>query len=372
MEVEKITIAVGFGTNRGQAREINEDSFCVFTPCPGSEETSEFAAVLGVADGMGGHEAGDLASSLVVEKLNAAFVQGRYKDKYGILSDFTLVLKNVVRDINQELYVLSKKDKSPGQMGSTLTFGIIKDRTLLIAHVGDSRCYALAEGKIEQVTKDHSWVAERVRFGILSKEEAAGHPQENVVTQAMGIDPNIEPQVIAREVKSDEQYVFCTDGLTRHVSEQEILEAISNNSHPQRACDYLIELANQRGGEDNITIVLGYIGNPLKKTREEEAVKTEKTVQKEFFLAKARKMLLPGILGILLLAGSFFLGSVYQKFRLAKKVDELLGQGQKYCEAGELDKAALLVQSILKIDRGNKAARELMDKIINIQERRQK
>ncbi len=371
MEIEKITVAVGFGTSRGQIREINEDSFCVFTPYPGSEDTSEFAAVLGVADGMGGHKAGDLASSFVVDKLNAAFVQGRYKDKYGLLSDLTLVLKNVVRDINQELYLLSKKDKSLGQMGSTLTFGIIKDRALWIAHVGDSRCYALAEGKIEQLTKDHSWVAEQVRFGVLSREEAVGHPQDNVVTQAMGIDPNIEPQVVAREVKSGEQYVFCTDGLTRHVSEKEILEAISGNSHPQRACDHLIELANQRGGEDNITVVLGYTGNPLKKTREEEAVKTEKTVEKGIFLAKARKMLWPVILSALLLAGSFFLGSVYQEFRLAKKVDELLVQGERYCEAGELDKAALLVQSILKIDRGNKAARELMDKIIKKEERRE-
>ena len=371
MEAEKITVAVGFGTSTGQAREINEDSFCVFTPYPGSEDTSEFAAVLGVADGMGGHKAGDLASSFVVEKLNAAFVQGRYKDKYGLLSDLALVLKNVLRDINQELYLLSKKDKSPGQMGSTLTFGVVKNRTLWIAHVGDSRCYALAGGKIEQLTKDHSWVAEQVRHGVLSKEEAVGHPQNNVITQAMGIDPNIEPQIVGREVKSGEQYVFCTDGLTRHVSEKEILKAINDNPHPQRACDYLIELANQRGGEDNITIVLGYIGNPLKITREEEAVKTEKTMEKESFPARARKMLWPGILGLLLLAGSFFLGSVYHQFRLAKKVDELLVQGQNYCEAGELDKAALLVQSILKIDRRNKAARELMDKIINMKERRQ-
>jgi len=370
MEAEKITVAVGFGTSIGQTREINEDSFCVFTPYPGSEDTAEFTAVLGVADGMGGHKAGDLASSFVVEKLNAAFVQGRYKDKYGMLSDLTLVLKNVVRDINQELYLLSKKDKSPGEMGSTLTFGVIKDRAICVAHVGDSRCYALAGGKIEQLTKDHSWVAEQVRYGVLSKEEATGHPRDNVITQAMGIDPNIEPQVVVREVRGGEQYIFCTDGLTRHVSDREILEAVSSNSHPQRACDYLLELANQRGGEDNITIVLGYIGNPLKKTREEEAVKTEKTVETKSFQAKARKMLWPGILGLLLFAGSFFLGSVYQQFRLAKKVQGLLMQGQEYFEAGELDKAALLAQSVLKMDKGNNAALELMDKITKMEERR--
>lgn len=313
MEGETICVALGFGTSRGRVREINEDSFCVFTPYPGSEYTSEFTAVLGVADGMGGHQAGDAASSSVVEKINTAFVRGRYREKYGMLPDLALILKNVIRDINQELFLLSRKGKSPCQMGSTLTLGVVKGQTLWVAHVGDSRCYVLAEGKIEQLTKDHSWVAEQVRHGVLSKEEAIGHPQDNVITQAIGIDPNIEPQILTREVKEGERYLFCTDGLTRHVSEKEILETMSSHDHPQRACDHLLELANQKGGEDNITAVLAYIGAPEEKKKEKETVETGKKIEKIPSRAKANKIFLADSL-----RSGFAWSRIFWRYRLSK------------------------------------------------------
>ncbi len=370
MEEEKLSVALGFGTSIGRVREVNEDSFCVFTPYPGSEDTSEFLAVLGVADGMGGHKAGDVASSFLVQRLNAAFVEGKYKERYGHLTDLGLILKNLIRDLNQELFLLSKKDKIPGQMGSTLTFGLIKNNQIWIAHVGDSRCYVICGGKIEQLTKDHSWVAEQLRFGVLTKEEAVGHPQNNIVTQAMGIDPNIEPQVLVREIKSGEQYLFCTDGLIRHVSDQEILECLNSNSHPQRACDYLIDLANQRGGEDNITLVLISIGRAMSSTIKEEAAWPEEATKKSSPWSKTKRLVAMGMAGLCLTTGSFLVGSFYQKSRLAKKVNEFLIQGRSYLEAGELDKAALLTQSVLKLDKKNKAARELMNKIIYEEERR--
>jgi len=363
-------VAVGFGTSQGQVREINEDSLCVFTPYPGTESTSEFLAILGVADGMGGHRAGDLASSFVMEKVKMAFIRGQFKNKYGDLSDLALILKNLVKDINQELYALSKKEKSPGEMGSTLTIGLLKEKMLWLAHVGDSRCYLVSQGKIEQLTKDHSWVAEQVRRGVLSPEEAIGHPRDNVLTQAVGIDPNIEPQIIYREVSYGDRYVFCTDGLTRHVQEKEILEIINKKPNPQRACDSLIELANQRGGEDNITVVIGYITSPLKETREEVVALSEKRARKNITPAKLKNKMIVGILFLVLMAASFFSGFIYRQFLLAKKVDELHRQGLLYYEKGEFAKATLLMESILKIDKRNKAAQELIDKIIKKEERR--
>jgi len=370
MGVERMRVAVGFGTSRGRVREINEDSYCVFTPYPGSEDSSEFSAVLGVADGMGGHQAGDVASSFVVEKLNTAFVRGGYREKYGMLPDLALILKNVIRDINQELFLLSRKGKSPAQMGSTLTFGFIKDKTLWVAHVGDSRCYVLAEGKVEQLTKDHSWVAEQVRHGILSKEEAIGHPQDNVITQAIGIDPNVEPQILVREVKEGEQYLFCTDGLTKHVSEKDILETVNSHPHPQRACDRLIELANQRGGEDNITVVLGYVGVREEKKTEEEVIQPGEKAGKGRSWARAGKIFWSTFCVLALLVAGFFMGIAYQKRDWAKKVDKLLVQGEMYFQTGEMDKAAALAQSVLSIDRKNKAAQELRDKIKKEEEKR--
>lgn len=363
MDTEKLEVFVGFGTDKGQARDLNEDSFCVFTPYPGSENESEFQAVLGVADGMGGHQAGDFASRFVSEKINAAFVKGRYAEKYGGVPDFSLILKGIVRDINLELYTLSKKDPSRGGMGSTLTFGIVRSGVLYVAHVGDSRCYKVRREGIEQLTKDHSWVADQVRYGVLSKEEAAGHPRDNVITQAIGIDPNVEPQAIAAEIAAGDRYIFCTDGLTKHVSDPEILRAVRENSHPQRACDSLIELANRRGGEDNITVVLGYIDRRLPITRELEIPVSPEGPEPGASGFSVAKPVIAVAACLFLLAGGFLAGSLSQRHVQAKRIHELLVQGQTYFQGGEYDKAALVAQSILKIEKQHRPALELMEKI---------
>lgn len=360
-EQEKFDIKVGFGTDRGLVREINEDSFCVFVPYPGSENASGFQAVLGVADGMGGHRAGDLASHFITDKINDAFIQRKYREKFEHLNDFLLILKNVIREINLELYSVSKRDKTLYEIGSTLTLGTIKDSILYLAHVGDSRCYWVRGGEIKQLTKDHSWIAEQVNSGLLSREEALNHPKQNILTQAIGFDPNIEPQMLTRKVKIGDKYVFCSDGLTHYVSDNEIMDIINKNSHPQRACDSLIALAKQRGGEDNITAVLGYVNETLTETKEETVDLPSPEEKKELLMRYGKKILF-GILILFLAFSLFFLGTWYQRSQVAKRVEQLFVQGENYYRAGEYEKAIIMIESVLEIDKKNKKALGFLEK----------
>ncbi|MGB8951227.1 MAG: Stp1/IreP family PP2C-type Ser/Thr phosphatase [Candidatus Aminicenantales bacterium] len=357
-EKESYEIRVGFGSDKGRVRSANEDRYSVFIPYPGSEKESEFRAVLGVADGMGGHKAGDLASQMITDRLNAAFIQGGYTSWFDRMDDLTLIMKNIVREINRELYTLSKRDNTLGEMGSTLTFGIIKDSILHLIHVGDSRCYCLRNGEMIQLTRDHSWVADQVSSGVLSKEEAVGHPRNNILTQAIGFDPNIEPQVIKWKVQMDDWYLFCSDGLSNPVGEKEILEVLTANVNPQRACDALINLANQKGGEDNITAVIAHLGKALKPTSQVGPEEENPARRRKI---KIPRMALAGFLGVVLLAFFFFLGITYQKHRINVTVQTLLVESENYAEAGDFEKSVLLAESILRLDPKNKQAQALVD-----------
>lgn len=255
-------IRVGFGTDKGRVREMNEDSYCAFVANHKEYQRSEFQSVLGVADGMGGHKAGDIASRTLTTRLKAEFIQQKYKKEFSVADNFLLILKDVVRKISREIFSVSKEDENLGEIGSTLTFGVIRNGVLYLAHVGDSRCYCIRDGTIKQITKDHSWVADQVSLGMISKEEALNHPNNNIITQAVGFAPNVEPQMLKRETRPGDRYIFCSDGLTASIREEEILQAVCSNPNPQRVCDFLIDLANQRGGQDNITVVIGYINVP--------------------------------------------------------------------------------------------------------------
>ncbi len=364
-EEKKLKIQVGFGTDRGLVREINEDSFCVFVPFEESEEEEGFRAVLGVADGMGGHKAGDRASHFITEQINFAFVKLKYKEKFGYLHDLALILKSVIREINRELYSISKRDKTLGEMGSTLTLGIIKNDTIYIGHVGDSRCYRIREGSVEQLTKDHSWVAEQLSKGVISEKEALNHPRHNVITQAIGYDPNIEPQIIIQGVKEGDWFVFCTDGLTNHVSEREIMEIILKKRHPQRACDSLIDLALERGGEDNITVVLGHVSGPLSETAEEVIAvdRKKKFTERAIESLKKFKKISYIFLILTILTLGFFGGIFYQKRQLSILSSELLQKSKEFLNKGMTEEAEFFINAVLKFDRKNKRAQELMKKV---------
>jgi serine/threonine protein phosphatase PrpC len=240
-------LSLGAKTDLGHVRENNEDKFDFIEP----HETDVLARkgrVYAVADGMGGHSAGQIAAEL---SLNV-FVRSYYADKS---PDVQRCLTDAVREANE--YVVDVARTVPGRqgMGATLTAVAIRDDDLFIAQVGDSRCYLLREGKIEQLTEDHSWVQEQVRSGAMSLADAEQSPFRNVITRSMGGAPEVEPDVTAVKVKVGDRYLLCSDGLSGMIPDAEIGMLLGAGS-PSVAVWSLVDRANAYGGKDNITALV--------------------------------------------------------------------------------------------------------------------
>jgi serine/threonine protein phosphatase PrpC len=243
-------VVFGAKTDLGRVRENNEDKFDFFEP----HEPSVLATkgrVFAVADGMGGHSAGQVASEL---SLNV-FIRSFYSDRN---PEIEKGLANAVREANA--YVVDVARTVPGRsgMGATLTAAIIRDDDLYIAQVGDSRCYLLRGGTLEQITEDHSWVAEQVRAGTMSLEDAEQSPFRNVITRSMGGAPEVEPDVTAVKMQPGDRFMLCSDGLTGMVPDVEVAELLSQGS-PSVAAWNLVDRANEYGGRDNITVFVLHI-----------------------------------------------------------------------------------------------------------------
>lgn len=221
-------------------RELNEDTYCVLTP---PSVTPEIDALLAVADGMGGHQAGEIASGYVVKTLEQLFSSPVYQQWVDYSPEredyYAAVLKEVLDRINDRLYTQASGQQELRGMGTTATVALFAAGQLFIGHVGDSRAYILHNGQMRQLTQDHSLAA-----------------QKNVLTRALGnsllvrVDRSIHP------VQPDDMLILCTDGLTNVVSDAEIQQAAEMNHDPQKACDTLVDLANQRGGPDNVTVLV--------------------------------------------------------------------------------------------------------------------
>lgn len=240
-------IAMGAKTDLGQVRENNEDKFDYFDP----DDPALLAAkgrIYAVADGMGGHSAGQIAAELALN----VFIRSYYSDGK---TDIESSLRNAVRDANS--YVVDVARTVPGRsgMGATLTAVAIRDDDLFIAQVGDSRCYLLREGQLEQITEDHSWVAEQVRAGAMTLEDAEQSPFRNVITRSMGGAPEVEPDVTAVKLQRGDRYLLCSDGLSGMVPASELAELVSRGS-PSASAWGLVDRANQSGGKDNITAMV--------------------------------------------------------------------------------------------------------------------
>ncbi len=237
-------IAYGAKTDLGRVRENNEDKFDYMEP----DEPSVLATkgrVYAVADGMGGHSAGQVASELALN----IFIRSYYADTR---PDVEASLQRAVREANS--YVVDVARTIPGRngMGATLTAAIVRDDDLFLSQVGDSRCYLLRDGRLDQLTEDHSWVAEQVRAGAMTEDEAEQSPFRNVITRSMGGAPEVEPDLTAVKIQVGDRYLLCSDGLSGMVPAGEIAELLASGS-PSVAAWNLIERANQYGGRDNIT-----------------------------------------------------------------------------------------------------------------------
>ena len=200
----------------------------------------------GVADGMGGHLAGDIASRMTGELLTEA-LKG--------LQPRTDTLTQCISDINAQVFSRQLTDESLRGMGTTLTVMWEGPESVFLAHIGDSRAYLLRDGDFRQITRDHSMVAELVRAGLLTEEEAAVHPYRHMITRAVGTDPAVEADVEAVDKVPGDRWLLCSDGLSGCVPNADMAEILAQYSL-QEAADRLLQLALTRGGQDNITLVL--------------------------------------------------------------------------------------------------------------------
>ncbi|HKS79759.1 MAG TPA: Stp1/IreP family PP2C-type Ser/Thr phosphatase [Gaiellaceae bacterium] len=243
--------AYAVASDTGRRRRRNEDNYVVAPP------------LFAVADGMGGAQAGEVAS-----RLAASALDGEDSDGLQGLER----IDALIQEANRRIYDRASTDPAASGMGTTMTVALVEEMTVAIGHVGDSRAYLVRGEQMEQLTDDHSLVNELLKSGRLSEEEAHVHPQRSVITRAVGTDPDVDVDGFTIEAEEDDVFLLCSDGLTDMVSDEEILELVhSHRDDLDKAVKALVTAANRGGGEDNITAVAFRISA-------EQPVSTEDTV----------------------------------------------------------------------------------------------
>ncbi|GEN44866.1 Stp1/IreP family PP2C-type Ser/Thr phosphatase [Alkalibacillus haloalkaliphilus] len=235
-----------FKTDKGKIREANEDFGGVFF-----NEDDQLLAI--VADGMGGHQAGDVASRLAVEQMKGYWESTRV---FTDVKELEVWLETVVKEVNDDLKDHAQNNEECKGMGTTLIAAAVLNNEIVVAHIGDSRLYHVTEETIEQKTTDHSFVNELVLQGHITKEEAESHPRKNVLTRALGTEEEVNVDTLSYEWQNDTYCLLCTDGLTNKLPDEDILHIVNRSMSNEEKVDQLLEEANQRGGEDNITVAL--------------------------------------------------------------------------------------------------------------------
>jgi protein phosphatase len=222
-------------TDKGRKRKINEDSFLAN------------GKLFAVADGLGGYASGEIASKKALNIIENELAR----------KNFTARLKNILKAVeraNEAIYKLAEKECQ--HMATTITLALFKKNHLLTVHIGDSRLYLFREGKLCQLTQDHSLVTKLIEHGGLAKEQASLHPFRSIITKALGANPTVQPDTLKQEIKVGDRFLLCSDGLTNMVTESEIEKVLAREINLKEACQKLITLANDKGGFDNITVVL--------------------------------------------------------------------------------------------------------------------
>lgn len=230
----------GYKTDTGKVRGINEDRYLFVN--------EDDYVVLAVADGMGGHNAGDIASTIAIDEVL------KYNLNAGFLKDTENRLRECMEQTNKKIYDYSVKNVDCHGMGTTLTVAVIIGNKVWISNVGDSRAY-LINDKIKKVTVDHSYVEELKLMGKITEEEAVNHPNRNQITRAIGTEEKVKVDIFNFKKNKEDIIFLCSDGLTNMVKENEILKTIKASETLQKAIDSLVLSANMNGGKDNITAV---------------------------------------------------------------------------------------------------------------------
>ena len=254
-----LRVGLGARSDTGMVRKNNEDSFAVDLPLN----------LFILCDGMGGQAAGEVASKLGVDiilehcrhasKNPHLGMIGAYRPEF---SEATNRLASAIRLSNQAIHEAADKQLSTSGMGSTVVAACLTGNVLSIAHVGDSRIYMLREGELRQLTQDHSFIMEQLRRGLISREEAEHSDLSNVIMRALGAEPTVQVDLDELWMEVGDRVLLCSDGLTRKATDAQIVPILTEAKSSQEACDRLVGLANDLGGEDNVTVIVVHLKAP--------------------------------------------------------------------------------------------------------------
>ncbi len=235
-----------FLTDQGQVRGHNEDSGGIYYNSSG-----QLLAV--IADGMGGHQAGDIASEMAVSMIQKSWKES---EALKVPEETEAWLADILFHVNNEIYNLALEKEELAGMGTTIVVVINCGDFFTVAHIGDSRCYLHNENGFKQVTEDHSLVNELVKTGQISEEDAEQHPRKNIVLKALGTEDNVAADVRSLSWEIGDKLLLCSDGLSDKISKDKLLEFIRSEEKLEHIGQNLIDLANERGGEDNISLII--------------------------------------------------------------------------------------------------------------------
>lgn len=280
----------------GLVRQNNEDSFLIvdLTTGSGIPEIDDDHHVMGehgglflVADGMGGGAAGEVASRMAVDLVAQNLVDRLRVEPSLNQQSFSRIFKASIEDANRAVFQEAQRDVHLKGMGTTLTAVAAYGTTLFFAQLGDSRAYLIRNGSITQMTQDQSLVAQLVASGALTPEEAKSHPQRNVILQALGLEEKVDVIMSYQNLKLNDRIVLCSDGLSGKLGAEEVNEVLHTWARPKDTCQRLIDLARERGGEDNITVIVaGFDGEGLLAPDPEDVPvyqRIEKTQRRRFW-----------------------------------------------------------------------------------------
>lgn len=230
-------------TDTGAMREMNQDFFFASDTAVGNLPNLYI-----VADGMGGHKAGDYASRYTTQRIVASVSRNKGKEP-------VIILKEAIQKANELLIAEAREDETKQGMGTTVVVATIQDNKMLVANVGDSRLYVVSD-KIRQITKDHSLVEEMVRLGEVDKSQAREHPVKNIITRAIGATETVEVDFFEVDLNPADIVLLCSDGLTNMVEDEEIYAILKEGDNLEEQVDTLVKTANINGGRDNITVMI--------------------------------------------------------------------------------------------------------------------
>jgi PPM family protein phosphatase len=247
-------------TDTGRQRQANEDSYFARAP------------LFAVADGMGGAQAGEVASRIAARAFERKRTVSREEPAEG-------QLEKIAQQANREIHKLAQEDSSRAGMGTTLTAALLRDDEVALGHVGDSRAYLLRDGQLKRLTKDHSLVEELRRQGRLTEEQAEEHPQRSIITRALGPEPSVNVDTMTFPARDGDVFLLCSDGLTTMVSDEQIREILVSSRNLRAAVNKLVDAANQGGGRDNITAVAFRVADAEAAEAEEGATLISRTAE---------------------------------------------------------------------------------------------